>query len=198
MNNLGELIKKLRLEKKLPLRAVSSYLAVDQAILSKIERGQRKASRELIPKLALYYGANEDDLMVAWLSDRIVCEVKTEKMGLKALQLAEDQIKYLTFINSDRTVLKSQIATAISKFAGISQAWIYGSFSRGDDRPGSDIDIAVRADEKFSYFDLAEVQNQLEKLIERKVDIGFMDAFKPYIYDHVKPDLKLIYERHPS
>ncbi len=198
MNNLGELIKKLRLEKKLPLRAVSSYLAVDQAILSKIERGQRKASRELISKLALYYGANEDDLMVAWLSDRIVCEVKTEKMGLKALQLAEDQIKYLTFRNSDRTVLKSQIAAAISKFAGINQAWIYGSFSRGDDRPGSDIDIAVRADEKFSYFDLAEVKNQLEKLIERKVDIGFMDAFKPYIYDHVKPDLKLIYERHPS
>jgi predicted nucleotidyltransferase len=198
MNNLGEIIKKLRLEKKLPLRSVSSYLAVDQAILSKIERGQRKASRELIPKLASYFEANEDDLMVAWLSDKIVYEVESEKMALKALQMAEDQIKYHTFKNSDKTALKKQITAALSKFVGIHQAWIYGSFSRGDDKPGSDIDIAVQTDEKFSYFDLAEVQNQLEKLIERKVDIGFMDAFKPYIYDHVKPDLKLIYERHPS
>jgi len=198
MKNLGDIIKNLRSEKKLPLRTVSSYLAIDQAILSKIERGKRKASRELVSKLASYYETNEDELMVTWLSDKIVYEVETEKMALKALQLAEDQIKYLTFKNSDRTAIKKQIAAAISKFVGIHQAWIYGSFSRGDDKPGSDIDIAVRADEKFSYFDLAEVQNQLEKLVERKVDIGFMDAFKPYIYDHVKPDLKLIYERHPS
>lgn len=198
MDDMGKIIRKKRLEKKLPLRSVSSYLAIDQAILSKIERGQRKASRELITKLASYFEVNEDELMVAWLSDKIVYEVETEKMALKALQLAEEKVKYLTFKNTDRTVLKNQIVSAISKFVSIHQAWIYGSFSRGDDGPGSDIDIAIQADEKFSYFDLAEVQYHLEKLINRKVDIGFIDSFKPYIFDHLKPDLKLIYERHSS
>lgn len=198
MNDLGKIIRKKRLEKKLPLRSVSSYLAIDQAILSKIERGQRKASRELITKLASYFEVNEDELMVTWLSDKIVYEVETEKMALKALQLAEEKVKYLTFKNTDRTVLKNQIVSAISKFVSIHQAWIYGSFSRGDDGPGSDIDIAIQADEKFSYFDLAEVQYHLEKLIDRKVDIGFIDSFKPYIFNHLKPDLKLIYEKHSS
>ena len=42
---------------------------------------------------------------------------------------------------------------------------------------------------------LPEVQHQLEKCINRKVDVGFIDSFKPYIFEQVKPDLKLIYER---
>jgi predicted nucleotidyltransferase len=74
-------------------------------------------------------------------------------------------------------------------------AWIYGSFSRGDDGPKSDVDVAIQADENFSYFDLAEVQNLLEQRINRKVDVGFIDSFKPYILEHVKLDLQLIYER---
>jgi predicted nucleotidyltransferase len=41
---------------------------------------------------------------------------------------------------------------------------------------------------------LADVKFQLEKLVNRKVDVGFIDTFKPYILEHVKPDLKLIYE----
>ena len=69
----------------------------------------------------------------------------------------------------------------------------YGSFSRKDDGPGSDIDIAVKTDKGFSYFDLAEIQFQLQKEIERKVDIGFIDSFKPYLLENVKQNLKLIY-----
>jgi len=35
----------------------------------------------------------------------------------------------------------------------------------------------------------------LEKKINIKVDIGFIDSFKPDILDHVRPDLVLIYEK---
>jgi len=87
----------------------------------------------------------------------------------------------------------------IKEFLGqsgkIEKAWIYGSFARGDDGPLSDIDIAVKPDNDFSYFDLAEIQYHLEKKLRRKVDIGFMDSFKPYIFENIKPDLKLVYER---
>ncbi len=61
--------------------------------------------------------------------------------------------------------------------------------------PHSDIDIAIKTEENFSYFDLAEIQHKLENLLKRKVDIGFIDSFKPYIFKNLKKDLKLIYER---
>jgi predicted nucleotidyltransferase len=80
-------------------------------------------------------------------------------------------------------------------FWQIQKAWIYGSFARGDDGPKSDIDIAFQSDDQFSYFDLAEIQYNLEKVVNRKVDVGFIETFKPDIFEHVQPDLKLIYER---
>ncbi|MEI7831021.1 MAG: nucleotidyltransferase domain-containing protein [Prolixibacteraceae bacterium] len=195
MKDFGAMIRELREERKLPLRVVSAYLDIDQAILSKIERGLRRASRELVDKLASFFETNKNDLMVAWLSDRIVYEVEEEELAVQALQLAEDKLNYIAFKKMDRTLMKNQIIEAFSKFTSIQSAWIYGSFSRGDDGPKSDIDLAIKADEKFSYFDLAEVQFQIEKLTKRSVDIGFLDSFKPYILTNIQPDLKLIYEK---
>lgn len=94
MDSLGDTIRKLRENKKLPLRIVSAYLDIDQAILSKIERGQRKATREQVVKLAEYFKVKESDLLVAWLSDKLVYEVADEDVALKALQVAEVKIKY--------------------------------------------------------------------------------------------------------
>lgn len=94
MDSLGNIIRKLREDKGLPLRTVSAYLDIDQAILSKIERGQRKATREQVVKLAEYFKVEENDLMVAWLSDKLVYEVQGEDLALFAMQVAEEKIKY--------------------------------------------------------------------------------------------------------
>jgi len=194
MDNLGETLRKLREEKQLPLRIVASYLDIDQAILSKIERGQRKISRDQVVRLAQYFQVKEEALLVSWLSDKLVYELEDEELALKALQLAEEHISYVAFKKIDRNEIRKQLIAGIAKFEKIRKAWIYGSFSREDDGPKSDIDIAIETSDDFSYFDLADVQFQLEKLVNRKVDVGFIDTFKPYILEHLKPDLKLIYE----
>ena len=198
MRDFGNTIRELRVEKNLPLRVVSAYLDMDQAILSKIERGQRKAPKELVAKLASYFSVNQGDLMTTWLADKIVYEVKDEELALEAMQLAEEKLNYIAFGKIDRNKIRNLLVAAISKFDSIHSAWLYGSFARGNDGPKSDIDIAIKTDEKFSYFDLAEIKHQLEQTTKRKVDIGFLDSFKPYILDHIQPDLKLIYERLPS
>jgi len=94
MDNLGETIRKLREEKELPLRIVSAYLDIDQAILSKIERGQRNANREQVVKLAKYFKVKEIELLISWLSDKLVYEVGDEDVALKALQVAEEKVRY--------------------------------------------------------------------------------------------------------
>lgn len=195
MDSFGKTIRKLRQERKLPLRSVAAYLAIDQAILSKIERGQRNASREQVVKLATYFKIREDELLIQWLSDKLISEVQNEEFALKALQLAEEKAEYKGFIKIDRNDYLAKLKKVLKQFDEIEKAWIYGSFARHDDGPKSDIDVAIQAEKSFSYFDLAEVQFKAEQLLNRKIDIGFVDSFKPYIYEHVKPDLKLIYEK---
>lgn len=195
MDSLGDILRKLREEKQLPLRTVAAFLDIDQAILSKIERGQRKPARQQIIKLAGYFKVKENDLLVAWLSDKLVYELEDEEVALKALQVAEEKVAYIAFKKIDRKDVLQQLKNGIKKFTQVEKAWIYGSFARGNDGPKSDIDIALQTNKKFTYFDLAEVQYQLENKINRKVDVGFIDSFKPYIFEHVKADLKLIYER---
>lgn len=93
MESLGDRIRKLREEKDLPLRTVAAYLDIDQAILSKIERGQRKASRGQVVKLADYFKVKENDLLIAWLADKLVCEVEDEEVALQAIHVAKEKIK---------------------------------------------------------------------------------------------------------
>ncbi|MCB9363799.1 MAG: helix-turn-helix transcriptional regulator [Flavobacteriales bacterium] len=95
MKSLGETIRELREHQELPLRTVAAFLDIDQAILSKIERGQRNASREQIVKLAQFFKVKENDLLVSWLSDKLVYEVADEDVALKALHEAEEKVKYI-------------------------------------------------------------------------------------------------------
>jgi transcriptional regulator with XRE-family HTH domain len=96
MESLGDTIRKLRESKELPLRKVAAFLDIDQAILSKIERSQRKATRTQVIKLAAFFKTNENDLLIAWLSDKLLNEVENENLALKALQVAEERVRYIT------------------------------------------------------------------------------------------------------
>ena len=195
MDSLGETIRKLREDKKLPLQTVAAFLDIKQELLSKIESGHRKPSREQVVKLADYFKVKENELLVAWLMDKVLYELEDEEVALQALQMAEEKIAYTAFKKINRKDILKQLQNGIKKFPEVEKAWIYGSFSREDDGPKSDVDVALQTNSTFTYFDLAEVQHQLENSINRKVDVGFIDSFKPYILEHVKPDLKLIYER---
>ncbi|MBT0810889.1 helix-turn-helix domain-containing protein [Litoribacter ruber] len=195
MLSFGETIRKLRQERNLSLRTVATTLGIDQAILSKVERGVRKATRDFVLKVAACYQVPKEDLLLTWMADKVVYELGNEDQALKVLQAAEERVAYMAFEKIDRNEILNKIKESISNFKQIEKAWIYGSFARKDDGPNSDVDIALQADSTFSYFDLMEVQHQLEECIKRKVDVGFIDSFKPCIFENVKSDLELIYER---
>lgn len=179
MNSFGETIRKLRKKKNLPLRTVSAFLDIDPAILSKIERGQRRANRKVVANLAAYFDVKERDLLVSWLSDKLLYEVGDEKMGLKALQVAEARISYNPLAKKSKPALISTVRTVLEKDGRVAEAWIYGSFVRGDDTEKSDLDmmIALNNKEKYSLFDLLDISHIIEKKINRKVDLvekGFL------------------------
>jgi predicted nucleotidyltransferase/DNA-binding XRE family transcriptional regulator len=201
MDTFGDIIRKLREEKGLPLRVVASYLDIDQAILSKMERGKLKPSRTHVVKIATYFKVNKNDLLVAWLSDLLVYEIGEEEVGLKALQVAEEKVAYAIHKNTDRKTKHNRVNKIIMKYfqsrSEISKAWLFGSFARGEDDLRSDIDVMIEVvpDSKFSLFDLSEIQHHLQNLLGRKIDIVMKGGVKKEVMERIKPDLKLIYER---
>jgi len=92
---IGEKLRHIREEKELPLRKVAALLDIDVAILSKMERGERRITKEVVLKLADIYDYNADELLVSFLSDKILYEIQDEDLGIEALKVAEERAKYL-------------------------------------------------------------------------------------------------------
>lgn len=93
---IGEKLRKLREQNELPLRKVAAMLDIDVAILSKMERGERKITKDIVTRLAKIYKHDADQLLVLYLSDKVMYELQDEKLGLDALKVAEEKMEYLT------------------------------------------------------------------------------------------------------
>lgn len=62
-------------------RQVAYHLDIDSPMLSNIERGDRRAKREWIPKLAKLLQVSEEELLTYWLADRVFDVVDNEKVS---------------------------------------------------------------------------------------------------------------------
>jgi predicted nucleotidyltransferase/DNA-binding XRE family transcriptional regulator len=195
MDSLGHTIRKLREDKELPLRTVAAFLDIDQAILSKIERGQRKPTREQVVKLAEYFKVKENDLLVAWLSDKLVYEVEDEEMALKALQVAEERVHYATKPNPGKSSIVNAIKSVLKNDGRVSGAWLFGSYARGEEKSSSDVDIMIELNDKkqYSMFDLLDISYLLENKINRKVDLVEKGYLKDFALQTATNDMIKIY-----
>jgi transcriptional regulator with XRE-family HTH domain len=95
MNKFGDIIRKKREEKGMLLRQLAAIIEVDTAILSKVERGERKARREQVEKIAKALELNENELLIEYLSENIAYEILNEDSAMDVLKVAESKIEYL-------------------------------------------------------------------------------------------------------
>jgi transcriptional regulator with XRE-family HTH domain len=95
MKTFGEIIKTRREEQNLLLRQVSALTSIDQSIISKFEKGERKPSREQVLKLAEIYNLPENDLIISWQSDKVAYDLMQENDAEEILKVAESKVKYL-------------------------------------------------------------------------------------------------------
>ena len=90
----GDLIRKLRENKELPLRKVAAQLDIDTSFLSKIERSERRATREQIIKLAKIFEVEKNYLMIPYLSEIVYYEIADEDCANEVLKVAEKRVNY--------------------------------------------------------------------------------------------------------
>lgn len=95
MKTTGEIIREERGKKGMLLRQLASQMDIDASILSKIERGERKATKEQINKLAEILSLNKNQLLIQYLSEKIAYEIADEDVANQTLKAAEKKVKYL-------------------------------------------------------------------------------------------------------
>ena len=102
METFGDIIKNERESKGLILRQVASALDIDQAIISKFERGERKPSKEQVEKFAEYYNLEKNKLVTSWLSDQIANTIYYEENIEEVLKVAEKKALSLKTIHDGK------------------------------------------------------------------------------------------------
>ena len=94
MKTIGTTLRELRDSKGLLLREVGAKLSIDPTILSKIEQDKRMPTKEQVKALAGFYKDQKNEVIIAWLSDKLYYEVQDEDLALQAMQVAEEKIRY--------------------------------------------------------------------------------------------------------
>ena len=77
------------------------------------------------------------------------------------------------------------------------KAWLFGSYSRGEQTNESDVDILVQYDrsQRIGLLKIAGMHIDLENLLGHKVDIVEDGTLRPWAVESVTKDKCLIYER---
>ena len=77
------------------------------------------------------------------------------------------------------------------------KAWLFGSYSRGEQTKESDVDILVQYDrsQRIGLLKIAGMHIDLENLLGHKVDIVEDGTLRPWAVESVNKDKCLIYER---
>ena len=94
----GDKIKELREEQGLLQRQLAAFLEIDTPMFSKIERGNRRAKREQVIKLAEYLHQDEKEMLTLWLVDKFINAVEDEQqrdLRNNDIMIAQEKIKTL-------------------------------------------------------------------------------------------------------
>lgn len=77
----------------------------------------------------------------------------------------------------------------------VSKAWLFGSVARGEETADSDVDILVVFDEGVGLFKYASIKSDLERELQRSVDLVSESSLFEWVKESVDKDKILIYER---
>lgn len=79
----------------------------------------------------------------------------------------------------------------------VTRAWIFGSYSRGEETPQSDIDILVQYDDgrRMSLMDISRIMVELSKALGIQVDLIEDGRLLPFAVESANRDKILVYER---
>ncbi len=145
-----------------------------------------------------YRSLSDEDIQREYQQAFEVYPINTSRLIRYAARKGEKEqtLNRVSRINQERV----NIVRGIQDFfrnAPVNKAWLFGSFSRMEERPDSDIDILIDLDRTapIGLLQYAGMANTLERILGRKVDLVAEGSVKPFAIDSINQDKVLIYER---
>jgi len=91
----------------------------------------------------------------------------------------------------------AQLIADYFKTQPVVKVWLFGSYSRGEQREDSDIDILIQPDKSqhFSLFTLSGMYEDLKNLLGCEIDLITVGGLMPFARESADRDKILIYER---
>ena len=87
----------------------------------------------------------------------------------------------LQILNTHRSYLK--------KVYGVRNIGLFGSYSRGEEGPDSDLDLLVEFDRPIGFFKFVELEDYLTEKLGIKVEVVTKDALKPLLRPYIMKDI---------
>ncbi len=82
---------------------------------------------------------------------------------------------------------------AVLRKRDVVKAGVFGSFARGEDSKGSDIDILIKFKGRKSLFDLVRLERELKKTMKRDIDLLTYDSLNPHLKDRIlKEEVRIL------
>ncbi len=63
--------------------------------------------------------------------------------------------------------------------------FLFGSYAKGEQTASSDIDLLVDFQKVIDMFEMIDLQNYLQNLFQKKVDLGTKNGLKKFIRDSI-------------
>lgn len=87
-----EKLKELREGRQITQRQLASVLDIDAAMYNRFEKGERKMKRELVIRLAHYYGLPESTLLTYWLAGQVYTLLSEEDNAEDVITMVAEDI----------------------------------------------------------------------------------------------------------
>ncbi len=87
-------IKNSKRRERYDFEKVSAEVDIDQSLISKFEKNERKPTKEQLIRLAKFYNLSEKELIINWHSERIADNLKYTQATTEILRVAEEKINY--------------------------------------------------------------------------------------------------------
>ena len=124
------ILKTAREQKNIKTRELAQLLGIDQALISKFENGSRKPTRDQIAKLASALEINYEELMIAWLKEKIYAEIGDDQFVYEAILQVQEEMSY--YASFKRAPLSTKLEQILKEIDGLKKELIqfrkYDSF----------------------------------------------------------------------
>lgn len=94
-------------------------------------------------------------------------------------------------INQIKDVLQKNMSILQDQY-GVESIGVFGSFSRGEEKKKSDVDILVEFSKTPGLFKFIELEEFLSKLIGKRVDLVTKKALKSRIKDAILQEVSYV------